>query len=298
MPIEKHPQYPLPPNYVPLNSVPYRVKTNDDLRSVARANGISYDDLVILNFKTVNPAEINWYLRRNVGCVQATHDRKNWMFTSDAQPGIIYLPPKNGWKRPSFPSQTPGVLSTLPKPTPAKKRSGIWFGLGGQEGGTLAIVGKDTVEACLYSLESYQNRFWMNIDGWRLGLGLGASIGVAIVVATGVDHPRELNDFPAGGFDFQANLAGKWGDIAKAAKGLNAVRKIASGAKIIDKTISIAEWEKMRDLIWNIHKAADIDTGKLGVNVMGIPGAGVGLEISAYYGFGSVYVHDMTLRDL
>jgi hypothetical protein len=298
MPIEKRPKHPLAPNYVPAGGIAYQVKTNDDLQSVARAHGISGDDLVIYNFKTVSPAEINWYLRNKVGCIRATHDRKNWMFTSDARPGIIYLPPKAGWNRPSFPSQTPGQLSSLPKPVQPQKRTGIWFGLGGQEGGTLAIVGKDTVEACLYSFDSYRNRFWMNIDGWRLGLGLGASIGVAIVVATGVDHPKELQDFPAGGFDFQAALGGKWGDLAKAAKGLNAVRKIASGAKIIDKTISIAEWEKMRDLIWNSYKATDIDRHKLGLNVLAIPGAGVGLEVSAYYGFGYVNVHSITLTDL
>jgi hypothetical protein len=298
MPIERRPRIPLPPNYLPPGGTPYRVKTDDDLASVAKAHGITVEDLVIYNFKTVHSAEINWYLRQNVGCVKATHDRKNWMFTSDARPGIIYLPPKDGWKRPSFPSSTPGKLSSLPKPVDVKKRSGLWFGLGGQEGGTLAVVGKDTVEACVYSLESYHDRFWMNIDGWRFGLGLGASIGLAVVVATGVEHPTELKDFPVGGFDFQANLAGKWGDLAKAAKGLNAVRKFASGAKIVDKTISLAEWEKLRDLIWNLSKAAKIDSHKTDVNVMAIPGAGVGLEISGYYGFGSVFVHDITLRNL
>jgi len=298
MPIERRPNYPLPPNYVPPGGVPYRVKTDDDLQSVARSNGITTEDLVIYNFKTLNPPEINWYLRRHVGCIRATHDRKNWMFTSDARPGIIYLPPKQGWKRPSFPSSTPGELSTLPKPVQPKKRSGLWFGLAGQEGGTLVVVGKDTVEACLYSLESYNHRFWLNIDGWRFGLGLGASVGLAVVVVTGVQHPNELRDFPVGGWDFQANLAGKWGDVAKAAKGLNAVRKIASGAKFVDKAISVAEWEKLRDTIWNLYKASKIDTDKTDVNVMGIPGAGIGLEISGYYGFGSVFVHDVTLTNL
>src|SRR5689334_4525415 len=133
MPIEKRPKHPLAPNYVPPGGIAYRVKTNDDLQSVARAHGISGDDLVIYNFQTVSPAEINWYLRHTVGCVRSTHDQKNWLFTSDARPGIIYLPPKAGWKRPSFPSQTPGQLSSLPKPVQPQKRTGIWFGLGGQE---------------------------------------------------------------------------------------------------------------------------------------------------------------------
>jgi hypothetical protein len=249
------------------------------------------------NFGTVNFAEINWYLRHHVGCTKTTHDRNNWVFTDEARPGVIYLPPPKNWKRPSFPSNTPGLLSRLPKIGVSKKRSGIWFGLGAQEGGTFFAVGKETVEACLYSAESYQDRLWLNVDSWRLGPGLGASVGAVIVVATGVDSPNDLNGFPMSGTDFQASLGGRWGDIAKLAKGLNSVRKIASGAKFIDKVLSAAEWEKLRDLIWNGYKATAIDSHKLGLNVMGIPGVGVGLELGVYYGFGSVIVQDYTLKD-
>lgn len=296
MPIEKRPTHPLPPNFVPSGGKPYKVRTNDDLGSVARANGITETDLLIYNFNTVNTAEINWYLRHHVGCVAATHDRKNWMFSSNANPGIIYLPPKTGWKRPAFASESPGKLSALRTPVGSIKHSGIWFGLGGQTGGSLFVIGKDTVEACLYSWDDYESHFWMNIDGWRFGPGLGASVGAVLVIATGVDKPYDLDGFPKDGKDFQANMGGRWSDIAKAAKALKAVQKIGSGAKLIDKTISLAEWEKLRDTIWNLYKTGDIDTKKLDVNVFGIPGAGVGLELSAYYGWGLVAVHSVSLK--
>jgi hypothetical protein len=35
---------------------------------------------------------VNWYVRRNVGCNVYTLDRRNWMFSDSAKPGIIYLP--------------------------------------------------------------------------------------------------------------------------------------------------------------------------------------------------------------
>jgi hypothetical protein len=44
--------------------------------------------------------------------------------------------------------------------------------------------------------------------------------------------------------------------------------------------------------------AAVSERQKLCVNVLAIPGAGVGLEVSAYYGFGFVNVHSITLTDL
>jgi hypothetical protein len=131
MPIEKRPTNNLPPNYVPPGGTPYKVKTNDDWGSVAKAHGITENELVYFNFGTVHPTEVNWYLRQNVGCTRPIHDQKNWMFTSDASPGIIYLPPKQGWKRPVFPQTVPSPDS----PQLAPSRSGIWYVLGGQEGG-------------------------------------------------------------------------------------------------------------------------------------------------------------------
>lgn len=91
MPIEKAPANPVRPG-MPSGGLAYRVKTGDDLGSVARANRMSVDQLCLFNFGTTNPAEINWYLRSRVGCRKATADGKNWMFTSDANPGVIYIP--------------------------------------------------------------------------------------------------------------------------------------------------------------------------------------------------------------
>jgi hypothetical protein len=91
MPTEKAPNNPLSQNYVPVGGTPYRVKTGDDWQSVARTAGVDVWALIEFNFKTRNPAEVNWYLRRNVGCRRATGDNKNWMFSSDAATGN-YLP--------------------------------------------------------------------------------------------------------------------------------------------------------------------------------------------------------------
>lgn len=292
MPFEKQPANPLPQRYVPMGGAPYRVRKNDDWYTIAAAHGITAQDLIYFNFKTHDPKEVNYYLRVNVGCVLTTHDQSNWRFSDEASPGIIYVPPKGGWHRPSFPP-APHPAEIPPKAEP----SGVWFGIGVQGGGHLAIAGKDTVEAWMFSLESYKNRFLMNIDGYRIGPGLGGSVGVAIVVGTGGRTPGNFNGTKVSGLDFQANLGGRWGDLAKGAKGLNAVRRFANAGKIINKTISFAEWEKTRDIVWNAIKVGQIDTksAKPEINVIGIPGAGTGAELSGYYGWGYVFVHSVTL---
>ena len=70
----------------------YRVQNDDTLESVAQQFGVSYKQLVMHNFGTTDPGEINWYLREYVGCDLPTHDRKNWRFSDTAEPGIIYIP--------------------------------------------------------------------------------------------------------------------------------------------------------------------------------------------------------------
>ena len=86
---------PVPPDYRPPNSYAHQV-TDIDLhhgwKGIARRLRLNPRWLIAFNFKTTNPDEVNWYLRRNVGCDLCTDDRMNWMFSSSADPGIIYLP--------------------------------------------------------------------------------------------------------------------------------------------------------------------------------------------------------------
>jgi hypothetical protein len=98
MPIEKQPLYPLARDYVPPMSVPYRVKDRNSRgqpetwRTVAADHNLDVDSLVRFNFHTNDPAEVNWYLRRNVGCKIPTMDGYNWTFSASADPGVIYIP--------------------------------------------------------------------------------------------------------------------------------------------------------------------------------------------------------------
>jgi len=93
MPIEKRPANPRPkgppPNSRP---APHRVTDDETFETVARRHGVTVQALLMHNFGTTNPAELNWYLRENVGCKLATHDKQNWRFSRAAIPGLIYIP--------------------------------------------------------------------------------------------------------------------------------------------------------------------------------------------------------------
>jgi hypothetical protein len=97
MPIEKKPASPLPKGARPgsLNP-PYKVTDADSLETVARKFSVSVTALIQHNFATMDPAEINWYLREQVGCNKPTADGKNWCFSSSAKPGLMYIPSGKG----------------------------------------------------------------------------------------------------------------------------------------------------------------------------------------------------------
>jgi hypothetical protein len=276
MPIERAPARPLPQNYQPPGGVPYRVGDNETWGSIAAKAGIDVFALIEFNFQTRNPAEVNWYLRRNVGCVLATMDGQNWRFSTRAQPGIIYLPP----------------AAIAPAAS-----SGIWFGIGIKGGGHFFAIGKDTIEAWLVSYDNYDDSFFMNVDGWRLGPGLGGSVGGVLVIVTSLTKPQQLNGHMFGGADFEASLGGRWSSVAKAVDKLQPAMKVLKGAKRVTKgAIKAAEWEKTRDSIKAAASALGMkfDAAEPEVNAISIPGAGIGAEISLFYGWGEVLVHGVS----
>jgi hypothetical protein len=102
MPIERPvSRYPIPKtNWQPAASTPYPVRGSNDKYSndrdtwisIARQNNMDVMRLIRFNFMTENTDEINWYLRRNVGCNIPSRDGLNWAFSDSADPGIIYIP--------------------------------------------------------------------------------------------------------------------------------------------------------------------------------------------------------------
>ncbi|HYP07404.1 MAG TPA: LysM domain-containing protein [Bryobacteraceae bacterium] len=71
----------------------YRVKDGDTWESVAQKFVVGVKELIFFNFMTDEPDEVNWYLRRHTGCNKASPSGNNWIFSSSARPGIIYIPP-------------------------------------------------------------------------------------------------------------------------------------------------------------------------------------------------------------
>lgn len=93
MPKERMPRPAVPRDFVVENSVRHRVRDGESWDSLAARYGVPARDIIMANFKTLVPEEVNWYLRNYVGCNKPTRDGNNWMFSSSAVPGIVQIPP-------------------------------------------------------------------------------------------------------------------------------------------------------------------------------------------------------------
>jgi hypothetical protein len=89
---------PVARNYVPQGGVPYKVRDGESWITIARKHNTDPWALIRFNYpglpsrNELAAPEVNWYLQEYVGCRQLTSDRTNYMFTSSASPGIIYVP--------------------------------------------------------------------------------------------------------------------------------------------------------------------------------------------------------------
>ena len=70
----------------------YHVRSGDTLASIAKQNGLTWQDLTNYNFGTETPSEVNEALEEYVGCTHRTPNGKNVVFTDKDDPGIIYIP--------------------------------------------------------------------------------------------------------------------------------------------------------------------------------------------------------------
>ncbi|MCL6504013.1 MAG: hypothetical protein K6T86_15120 [Pirellulales bacterium] len=294
MPIEKKPNpLPSPLDYVPPNSVPYRVGSNDSWYTLAelpqvKAAGLSANDLCHFNFKTRKPSEINWYLHHKVGCRKATKDGKNYVFSTGDTPGIVYLPAVGA----------PLPVNEFP---PARDTAlNAWFGLVGKLGEMVGPVGIESIAGFAASLDHPGKGLGLTGSVNRLGGGLGVSGGAAFVFITGVNDPGQLNGHMQGDWDFNLSLGPNWGKVAKAAvkaKQLKPLVKLLNemGAKTPSglKKVLKAHPDKWAELVKQgkaLKEAIGIDpNGEPNVFIFDIPFAGGGTEASVFYGVSTFY---------
>lgn len=266
MPIESKPASPVQKGYHPQGYRIHHVKATESFETVAKHYGLETWELIYENFKTRKEAEVNWYLRNYVGCKNITSDGHNYIFSDDDQPGVIYVPTGR--------EVMPPKLEKLAD----NKLKKVWAGLAKAHSGDLFVVGAHDMTGMIYnlgdSIPDVRNAV-ININGYKLGAGLGASVGAVLVIAHGYSEAPEFNGV-SGGWDFDVSIGAKLGDVLKGVKGIG---------KVVD---TIDKFKKLRYVTETAIK--NIGITKPGVYSIPIPFAGAGLHLWGGFKFGDVKV--------
>jgi len=72
--------------------VEHKVKTGESIKSLADANGMTWQELAKFNWDTDVPDKINEHLRDDVGCAKRAPDGRNLKFDSADEPGVVFVP--------------------------------------------------------------------------------------------------------------------------------------------------------------------------------------------------------------
>lgn len=272
MPVEKRPVNPVHKGYIPPNFKAYKVKKGESLETIARANNMELWELIYDNFKTKNPAEANWYLKNHVGCSEKTKNGADYIFSSNDSPGVIYIPDKTK-AIPNVPKKVEPAQSIL---------RNVWAGVGKSHSGDLFVIGAHDLTGMVYNLgdevPDIRNAL-VNINGFKFGPGLGASVGAVFVIAYGYPQAHSISGV-TGGKDFDLAIGAKLGDLLK-------------GLSYLGKAVdTLDKYKKMRYLTENIVKNMVLNgsPGSSGIITLPIPLAGAGIHLWGGFKFGTVSV--------
>jgi hypothetical protein len=284
MPLTREPKpLPSPLTYVPPNSVPYKVADQDSFVTLAaradmQAKKLSASDLCYFNFKTRDPLEVNWYLFNKVGCRKATHDGRNYMFSSGDRPGIVYLP------------AAAAAVTAVPEP-----RLNAWFGLGAKAGTQFVVVGIETIAGWVFSLDDPGKGMTITTSVNRVGPGFGAGLGLCFIFVSGVSLPQQLNGWQQLDWDFNLALGENWGKLAQSTAKVKKLQPLVdfvakTGARSPKalKAVLKAHPDRWVDLVKQTRSLKDalgLDAnGSPNVFMFDVPFISGGAEVSLFYG--------------
>jgi phage baseplate assembly protein gpV len=96
----------------------HRVRSGETLAGLAEAAEMTWQELARFNFDTDEPTKINAKLRALVGCRTMTNDGRNYQFSDDDEPGIVYIPKR--WQRAPLDTGQTHILYVRPLQRPLR----------------------------------------------------------------------------------------------------------------------------------------------------------------------------------
>ena len=168
-----------------------------------------------------------------------------------------------------------------------------WFGVGIKGGGTVGVVGFETMEGYVANLGYPRHQHELNLSSLRLGLGLGASVGMTAILVFNCGNIQNLNETQSEDWGINISYGEKWSDIVKALANLKFFATAAKLAKWTKATPS--DIDTIRNSMSYFWTTADMIQNKPQLVAIDIPGAGIGLEGSIHKLYGTIRIGDLII---
>ena len=159
----------------------------------------------------------------------------------------------------------------------------VWTGLVTKGGGMLFVVGMETLSGHIIRLDALKSgdasAFWAcgATPGFRLGLGLGGSVGVSLIIVLNTQFYVDLHGLDIGGPGLNIAFEDRFGKVPLSANEYRALEAMAKGVMNM----------KNSNLLTNVTNTLinNLNYGGSGpvAFMFDLPGVGYGLELSAVY---------------
>lgn len=173
-----------------------------------------------------------------------------------------------------------------------------WFGVGIKGGGTLALVGFETMEGYISCVGMPSHTHSINMSYMRLGAGLGGGVGLCLIFVYNSINPKALDNTSDSTWSVNIALGPKWSAIASAlakSKIFELAPKIVGGIAAATKY----DLDNIRNAASNIYTGLDVmdQNSKNKVVTIDVPGAGVGAELSLQKLYGTIFIGDIQMQE-
>ena len=165
----------------------------------------------------------------------------------------------------------------------------FWIGHGAKVGGIIVVAGMEGVDGKIHHTATGA-LYNFNLTSVRLGFGLGASAGEALILIFDCDNPYvRLHDTEVKDWGINISMAGSWAKVAKFLKDGGFWLRI--GKLGLKGARHLRNIELIRNDLSYIYNMLDLNNldGKPKVIILDTP-LGAGLELSAVYTEGKITI--------
>lgn len=159
----------------------------------------------------------------------------------------------------------------------------IWVGSVLKYGGMLAVVGLESLDGSITRLDTLKSGnsgspwYCYATPGVRLGLGLGGSVGVSIIVVLNTQFYVDLHGLDIGGPGLNIAFEDRFGKIPLSENEYKAFEAMAKGA------MNMNQYNGVTNIANAVINGLNYSGSGPLAFMFDVPGAGTGLELSAVY---------------